>query len=124
MIKYLDRLGKDTKMANEEVVIGYQGKATHKGREITSPEIQDIKHYASSGPNETKQGDNVACAEVMCMGHPNNTSNIWVRTDVTATTSNAWPLGAGEVINFNVNNLSDLQVLIEVSGESLIVAYA
>jgi hypothetical protein len=114
---------------DEKTVSGYLGKATQHGREVLIAQIQDILHYTATAGNQTKQGSDSPgsadpCSEVMCMGHPDNTGKVWVRKGTTATTSNAWPLGPGEVINFNVDNLSDLQMLIVVSGESLIVAYA
>ncbi len=60
----------------------------------------------------------------MVMAHPDNTGRVWVRTGAAATVNNAWPLDAGEVLSFNVNNLSELQMLIVVDTEELIVAYA
>lgn len=107
-----------------ESVKGYLGKATKLGREIFGAKIQDVKHYTGSGANNTKQGSNDPCAEIMCMAHPDNTGRVWVRTGTTATVNNAWPLNAGEEINFNVANLDELRMLIETSGEKLIVAYA
>lgn len=109
---------------DEKTVVGFLGKATTNGREIAMAQIQDIEHYTGSGANDTQQGDNAECSEIMCMAHPDNAGKVWVRARTTATTSNAWPLAAGEVINFHVDNLSDLQMLIVVDGESLIVAYA
>ena len=105
-------------------VIGYLGKATKLGREIVGPKIQDILHHTGSGADDTQQGSNVVCHEILCMGHPDNTGTVWVRTGVIATTSNAWPLLAGEVFSFEVDNLNELQMLIAVDGEKLIVAYA
>jgi hypothetical protein len=108
----------------DTTVMGFLGKATSRGREVLGAAIQDILHYTGSGANDTQQGANIECSEVMCMGHPDNTDTIWVRTNTTATVSNAWPLAAGEVINFNVANLDELRMLIVVNGEKLIVAYA
>lgn len=89
----------------------------------TSARIIDIVHYTGDGANDTQSGTKVPCSEVMCMGHPSNTGKIWVRTLTTATVSNAWPLGAGEVQNMSVDNLRDLQMLFVVDTEKLIVAY-
>lgn len=105
-------------------VFGFMGKATKYGREIIGPTIQDILHFTGVGTNDTQKGGGVICHEVLCMGHPDNTGTVWVRTGVTATTSNAWPLLAGEVFSFEVDNLNELQMLIAVAGEKLIVAYA
>lgn len=90
----------------------------------TSARIIDIKHFTADGDNDTQQGDDVPCSECMCMGHPDNTGLVWVRNLNTATTSNAWPLGKGEVVNLSVDNFRDLQMLIAADTEKLIVAYA
>jgi len=90
----------------------------------TSARIIDIKHYTGSGANDTQQGNTVPCSEVMCMGHPDNTGAVWVRSLSAATVDNAWPLGAGEVQNMSVDNLRDLHMLFVEDGDKLIVAYA
>lgn len=90
----------------------------------TSARIIDIKHFTADGNNDTQVGDDVPCSEVMCMGHPDNGGKVWVRSLSTATTSNAWPLGKGEIVNLSVDNFRDLQMLIVVDTEKLIVAYA
>jgi len=92
----------------------------------TSARLIDVVHFTGSGANDTQQGGDVPCSEAMCMGHPSNsaTGKIWVRSLSTATVSNAWPLGAGEVVNISLDNLRDLQMLIVVDTEKLIVAYA
>jgi len=90
----------------------------------TSARIIDIKHFTGSGANDAQQGHNVPCSEVMCMGHPDNTGKVWVRSLSTAQVTDSWPLGAGEVVNLSVDNLRDLQMLIVEDGEKLIVSYA
>lgn len=106
---------------------GYLGKATSLGREIHTRKgvaIQNIEHFMGSGANDIQQGSDVGCGELLVMGHPDNGGTVWVRTGETATVNNAWPLAAGEVFSFNVDNLSKLQMLIVVDGDDLIVAYA
>lgn len=90
---------------------------------VTSARIIDVKHFTADGDADTQQGDDVPCSEVMCMGHPDNSGKVWVRSLATATTSNSWPLGAGEVVNISVDNFRDLQMLIASDTEKLIVAY-
>lgn len=112
---------------NADSLTGYLGKATRRGREIHSRSgavMQDVVHYTGSGANDDVQGDDIECAELLVMAHPDNAGRVWVRTGEAATTSNAWPLDAGEIFSFNVENLSDLQMLIVTSGEKIIVAYA
>lgn len=109
-------------------IISYLGKATSRGREIhgtSGAPMQDIEHFTGVGASDEQQGSDIACGELLVMGHPDNTGTVWVRSgDEVASASNAWPLAAGEVFLFNVTNLSELQMLIVVSGEKLIVAYA
>lgn len=108
-------------------VIGYLGKATQWGREIigrATSNLQDILHFTGSGANDTQSGSNIECSEILCMGHPDNTGKVWVRTNTTATVNDAWPLAAGETFQFFVDNLSELEMLVVIDGEKLIVAYA
>ena len=91
--------------------------------ETTSSRLQDIEHFTADQDNYTKKGDDIPCSEIMVMAHPDNTGKVWVRTMTDATTANSWPLAAGEVINFAVDNLRDLRMLIVTDTEKLIVAY-
>ena len=90
---------------------------------VVNPRIKDILHYTGSGANDEQNGADIPCTEVMAMGHPNNSSNVWVRPNKTATTNNAWPLAAKEVVSFTLDNLSQLIMLIVGDGEKVIVAY-
>ncbi len=90
----------------------------------TSPRIQDIKHIEGSGVNAQVQGSDMPCSEIMCMGEPSNTGTIWVRTLKTATTTNAWPLAAGEVVNLSADNYRDVRALVVDHADVLICAIA
>lgn len=90
---------------------------------VTSPELEDIFHVTADGDNDTYQGSNIQCSEVLVMGHPDNTGKVWARSKKTATTDNAWPLDAGDVISFSITNLNMLQLLIVTDTEKAIVAY-
>ena len=89
----------------------------------TSARIKDIVHYTGSGANDIQSGDDIPCTECLVLGHPDNTGKVWVRSSTTATINNAWPLAAGEVVNFTLDNLKQLKMLIVVDGEKVIVAY-
>ena len=91
---------------------------------VTSARLIDVVHYTADEPDDTIQGDDVPCSEVMCMGHPANSGKVWVRTLSTAELTNSWPLGAGEVWTASVDNLRDLRMLIVEDTETLIVSYA
>ena len=90
----------------------------------TSARLIDVVHYTATSGNYTAQGANIPCSEVMCMGHPDNSGLVWVRTLSTAQVTNSWPLNAGEVWQASVDNLRDLQMLIVADTEKLIVSYA
>jgi len=89
-----------------------------------SPALVDIFHVAASGANDTYQGDNIPCTELLIMGHPDNTGKIWVRQGVPATVDNSWPLGAGEAMGLSLTNMNMLQLLIVVDTEKAIIAYS
>lgn len=89
-----------------------------------SPRLVDVFHWTAAAPNAAKQGDNIVCTEIICIGHPDNGSKVWVRTGKAATTANAIPLDAGDVVGFSVENLSDLHALIVANTERLIVGYS
>ena len=89
----------------------------------TSKRLQDIVHYTANVDNYVKQGDNKPTTEIMVMGHPNNTGKVWARSDKAATVNNAWPLAKNAVVNFSIDNLSQLHLLIEVTDDTAIVAY-
>ena len=100
-------------------------KASPSGVQYTAgPRLTDVFHWTAAAPNTAKQGDNIICTEVLCMAHPDNTGRIWVRTRVAATTANGFPLEAGEVIGFSVENLMELRALIVANGDTLIVGYS
>jgi len=99
-------------------------KASESGvLNVTSARIKDIIHCVATVPNCAITGPNVTCSEVMLMAHPDNTGLVWVRPDVPALANNAWPLAAGEVVNFSVGNLNQINALVIVNGETVIAAY-
>jgi len=105
---------------NKRVVL----KASPSGILFTcSPQLEDVFHLTGVGANDTYQGSNIKCSEVMVMGHPDNTDNIWVRSMKAATVNNAWPLAAKEVMGFSITNLNMLHLLIVTAGEKAIIAY-
>ena len=90
---------------------------------IASPRLIDIKHYTRTAIDNPTQGDDIACTEVLVLGHPDNAGRVWVRSGGVAGTTNSWPLAAGAVIGFSVDNLKQLKIHFPVQDEILIVAY-
>jgi len=91
---------------------------------VTSARIKDIQHYTGVGASDTQSGGDIPCTECLVMAHPDNTGKIWVRPGGTAATNNSWPLAGGEVVNFTLDNLKQLSMLMVVDGEKVIVAYS
>jgi len=91
---------------------------------VVSARIKDIVHFTGVGASDEQTGSDVACCECLIMAHPDNTGLVWVRPKDVATTSNAWPLAAGEVVGFSLDNLKQLNMLIVTAGEKVIVAYS
>jgi len=89
----------------------------------SSPQLNDIYHVPGVGANFEYKGSDIPCTEILVMGHPTNTGNIWVKPNAVATVDNAWPLAKSEVLNISLTNLSILNILIVVDGEKAIVAY-
>jgi len=90
---------------------------------VSSPQLKDIFHVPATENNFVYQGDDIACSEVMVMGHPSNGDTIWVRPHKIATVNNGWPLLKYDVISFTITNLSMLHILIATVTERVIIAY-
>lgn len=90
---------------------------------IASPRLIDIIHYERTALVNPTEGDNLPCTEVLVLGHPENAGTIWVRSSGTAGTTNSWPLAAGAVVGFSVDNMSQLKMHLPVVGEIAIVGY-
>jgi len=105
---------------NQRVIL----KASPTGVLFTcSPQLENIIHVPAVGAEYPYQGDDIKCSEVMVMGHPDNTGNVWVRTKVAAAVDNAWPLAAKEVMGFSITNLNMLHLLVKLADEVVIIAY-
>lgn len=90
---------------------------------VASSQVGNIFHVLATGNNHLYQGSNIACSEVMVMGHPSNGDTIWVRTESQADTDNSWPLLKKEVVSFTITNLSLLRIRIVVDTERAIILY-
>jgi len=90
---------------------------------VASQRVDNVFHITASSGSYAYQGENIPCSEVMVMGHPDNTGRVWVRPDIAALTTNAWPLAKGEVVIFSLSNLNQLYLLIATTAEIAIIAY-
>ncbi|MBA7646415.1 hypothetical protein ES703_54179 [subsurface metagenome] len=94
----------------------------------TNPRIKDLWGHTAGADPEHKQGNNIPCNEVMITGHPDNAGKIWVRPYsqyvlVGDTANIAWPVGAGDVINFVVSNINQLWIYFDTCLDKVIAAY-
>ncbi|GAI23812.1 unnamed protein product, partial [marine sediment metagenome] len=46
---------------------------------VGEPVIKDIVNLTSNSDTGLAQGTNIPCSQVMIMGHPDNTGNVWIR---------------------------------------------
>jgi len=90
---------------------------------VGSSQVGDMFHVLATSINHLYQGEDIACSEVMVMGHPSNGDTIWVRTHKQADTNNSWPLLKKEVVSFTITNLSLLHIRIVADTERAIVLY-
>ena len=90
---------------------------------VTSPQIKDIFHVVADQANDTYQGENIPCSEVMVLSHPDNAGRIWVKPYQAATANNGWPLDAKGVVGLSITNLNMLNLLIIGDTEEAIIAY-
>jgi len=88
-----------------------------------SAKLKDIVHYDRVDPANPTQGDDITCTECLIMAHPDNVGKVWVKPHAAATTANAWPLDATDVVSFSLDNLNQLRFNIVTDNDSLIVAY-
>jgi len=90
---------------------------------VTSPQIKDIIHVKGVAVTFKYQGDNIACSEVLVMGHPDNIATVWVKPHAPALGTNAWPLAKNDVVGLGITNLSMLNLLFGNDTDTAIIAY-
>jgi hypothetical protein len=90
---------------------------------VASPQVENIFHVTATDGDFAYQGSNIECAEVMIMGHPDNTGLIWVKNGEAATANNGWPLAKKEIIALTIGNLNNLHLLIITTAEKAIILY-
>jgi len=88
-----------------------------------SPQIKDTILVPANATPYVWQGDNIACSEVGIGGVITNTALVWVRPHKAVDATHGWLLGPGEVICISVNNLNQIHLKIELTGELACIAY-
>jgi hypothetical protein len=91
---------------------------------VAEPRIVDVFHWTAAGANAPFQGEDIACTQVLCIGHPDNAGMVWVAARRAAATTDSIPLAKNVTFTFSVENLNELHALIVTATEKLIVAYS
>lgn len=96
--------------------------------QTVNPRINDLWGATSTGAASTKQGNDIACNEVMILGHPDNDTTIWVRPHSVYVPAGdeaniAWPVKANGIVGFTVSNLNQLWFYFVGATDKIIVAY-
>jgi len=89
-----------------------------------SARVKDTWNFASTGADEDKVGDNIACTECQVIAHPDNTNRLWVKPYGVASVDDGVPLDAGDSFGFTINNLNQLNINFVASGDKSIVVYS
>lgn len=91
---------------------------------MSSPRVKGIVNVTASGDNDTWQGDNIQCTDILVKAKHTNVGLIWVMCDLPAAADVGVPLDAGEFIEWNITNLVNLYLLIEKDTEKAVVVYS
>lgn len=103
-------------------------KASEQGILLTGePIIKDVVIITGVQVNGeaygVKQGSDIPCSSVIIMGYPDNDNKVWVRPYAACTATHKWPLDAGDVVSYSVDNLNRLYFLFDKHDEQVIIAY-
>lgn len=99
-------------------------KCTPTGTLYTaSARVKGILNITGVGTNDDWQGDDIKTSEVLIKANPDNTGRVWINVDAAAGVDTGHPLDAGDFIQFTINNLHNLHLLIVVSGEKASIIY-
>lgn len=90
---------------------------------VSEPAIKDVVIITSTIGTGLGQGSDIPCSQAMIMAHPLNTNTTWVRPYAACTDTHKWPLEANDVVNFVVDNLSQIYFLCDTPLEQVIIAY-
>jgi len=88
-----------------------------------SRQIKDIEVFTAGSTPDTWQGGNIPCTEIAVIAELDNADKVWIRPYKPASAANGWPLNKGEIFGFAINNLNQLHVTIETTGQIAVIAY-
>ncbi len=86
-----------------------------------TPPLAGITNVASSGANEDVTFSEQATTEIIVMANKSNSGDVWVNLDALAVVDTGWPLDAGDNVQFSINNMQRLNLLIVTSGDKVVI---
>ena len=112
-------------------LFGWDGQArrmitcsSHGSLNTVSPHVVGITNVFSTYPTEDITFDNIPVTEVMIMADPTNDGNIWVNVGAAAAVDTGWPLDAGDIIKFSINNMQELYLHVITNSDGVIIIKA
>lgn len=91
---------------------------------VAEPRTGDTFQWTATGDNESHQGSDIVCTQLLIVTPKGNTDTVYVRTGKAATTSNSIPMSASQALTLSVENLKELRVLIAKTSDMLSVTYS
>ena len=91
---------------------------------VAEPRVSDTYQWTAVGDAEAHQGSDIQATQILLVADPENVGDIYVRTRTAASATNSVVLGKGMSMTLSVENLNELRVLIEKTGDTLCVMYS
>lgn len=109
-------------------LMGYDGEARRLltcalggSLHVVSPSVAGITNKVTTGAAEDITFSDQPTTEVMVMANGNNTGDVWVNIGAVAAIDTGWLLDAGDYLQFTINNMSELNLHVILSGDKIII---
>lgn len=118
----------DTVIQTLAALLGWDGEARrllrcalHGVLQVSTPNVCCITNKESTGDAEDITFGSIPTTEVMIIANPANGGDVWVNVSAAAAVDAGWPLDAGDIVNFSINNMSELKLHVVTSGDKVII---
>jgi len=89
---------------------------------VIGPFTNEFKIITATSDNYHWRPDSEPAAEVVVRAHPDNTGRCWVNVWDQPSDTDGWPLNPNEWVKLTIYDLYNLRILIETSGDKVILA--
>jgi len=86
-----------------------------------APIAKAIVNVTGVGANDDITFGDEVTSEVMILANAANGGDVWINIGKSAAVDTGWPLDAGEIVIFSLNNMQELQARIVTAGDKLII---